>query len=65
MIYFWLNNNEWFVEQVSLAVVADEIGTPCYVYSKAALLNSWHAFDKAFVHYPHQIFGNIKYFCTT
>ena len=60
MIYFWLNNNEWFVEQVSLAVVADEIGTPCYVYSKAALLNSWHAFDKAFVHYPHQINYAVK-----
>jgi len=38
VIYFWLNNNEWFVEQVSLAAIAKELGTPCYVYSKAALL---------------------------
>ncbi|MGD0465157.1 MAG: diaminopimelate decarboxylase [Gammaproteobacteria bacterium] len=60
MIYFWLNNNEWFVEQVSLAAIAKELGTPCYVYSKAALLNSWYAFNKAFVHYPHQINYAVK-----
>jgi diaminopimelate decarboxylase len=60
VIYFWLNNNEWFVEQVSLAAIAKELGTPCYVYSKAALLNSWYAFNKAFVHYPHQINYAVK-----
>ena len=60
MNYFWLNNNEWFVEQVSLATIAKEVGTPCYVYSKTALLENWYAFDKAFNNYPHQINYAVK-----
>ncbi len=35
------------IEQVSLSAIATEYGTPCYVYSKAALLAAWHEFRDA------------------
>lgn len=35
-------------EGVSLAHVAQEHGTPSYVYSKAAICNAWNEFDQAF-----------------
>ncbi len=60
MDYFKLNNYEWFAEDVSLCTIAKEVGTPCYVYSRAALENKWHAFDKAFNNYPHQINYAVK-----
>ncbi len=60
MDYFRHNNQEWFVEQISLAVIAKEFGTPCYVYSKAALINNWNAFDEAFKKEPHQIHYAVK-----
>jgi len=60
MDYFKFNHNEWFVENVPLSTIAKEIGTPCYVYSRAILENQWHVFNKAFNHYPHQINYAVK-----
>jgi len=60
MDYFRHNNQEWFIEDVPLNLIAKQFGTPCYVYSKAALVNTWRAFDKAFKDYPHQIHYAIK-----
>ena len=39
MDYFRHNNQEWFIEDVPLNLIAKQFGTPCYVYSKAALVN--------------------------
>ena len=39
MDYFRLNNNEWFIEKAPLKIIAKKVGTPCYVYSRAALTN--------------------------
>jgi diaminopimelate decarboxylase len=41
-------DNQLFVENVSLARIAAEYGTPCYVYSKAALVKSYTGFASAF-----------------
>lgn len=60
MNYFKHNNKEWFVESVSLNTIAHKIGTPCYVYSKAALINAWYSFEQAFNNYPHQINYAVK-----
>jgi diaminopimelate decarboxylase len=39
------NNTSGFqVEQVSLASIAEEFGTPCYVYSQAAIEAAWREF---------------------
>ena len=35
------------VEQVSLADIAGQFGTPCYVYSQAALIAAWQEFTTA------------------
>jgi diaminopimelate decarboxylase len=47
-------------EGVSLATLADAVGTPAYVYSKAALLESYAAYDAAFKDVPHVICYAIK-----
>ena len=36
--YFPVINNELHVEGVPLHTIAEQFGTPCYVYSKAALV---------------------------
>ncbi len=43
-----------------LETIAKEIGTPCYVYSRAILEQNWQAFDQAFGTYPHQVNFAVK-----
>lgn len=47
-------------EDVPLADIAAEFGTPCYVYSRATLERHWHAFDRAFADRPHQVCYAVK-----
>lgn len=47
-------------EGVPLATLADDVGTPAYVYSKASLLESYGAYDTAFKDVPHVICYAIK-----
>ncbi len=42
------NQGELMYEGVSLTLLAQVHGTPCYVYSKAAICNAWQEFDEAF-----------------
>ncbi len=49
-----------FAEGVDLARVADEVGTPCYVYSVEALTSRYRALDAAFEGVPHTICYAIK-----
>ena len=44
---FSVKNNEWFVEDVSLSSVAEQFGTPCYVYSHHALTRAFMAYEAA------------------
>jgi diaminopimelate decarboxylase len=44
-----------YLEDVPLADIAKRHGTPCYVYSSAAILDNFHAYEKAFAGVPHQI----------
>jgi diaminopimelate decarboxylase len=39
-----LNNGTLCIEAVSLEVLAQQFGTPCYVYSRAALEGAWNEF---------------------
>jgi diaminopimelate decarboxylase len=43
------------VEGVSLSHVARQFGTPCYVYSRAAISSAFQAYDLAFGDRPHLI----------
>ncbi|MDE2366104.1 MAG: diaminopimelate decarboxylase [Betaproteobacteria bacterium] len=47
-------------ESVPLDRVAQEIGTPCYVYSRAALIGAYEAFDAAFAGRDHLICYAVK-----
>ena len=49
-----------WIERVCLTDIAASVGTPCYVYSRAALERHWLAFDAAFGDYPHQICYAVK-----
>lgn len=53
-------NNHLYIEDVSLKEIADQFGTPCYIYSRAALEKNWHAFDDAFSQMPHKICYAVK-----
>ncbi|MGL5291966.1 MAG: diaminopimelate decarboxylase [Vibrionaceae bacterium] len=60
MDYFALNNGTLYGEQVSLEALALQYQTPLYVYSRAALENSWRAFAKAFAFRRHLICFAVK-----
>ena len=47
-------------EQVPLARIAAQFGTPCYVYSRAALTAAWRDFDAAFAGRDHLLCYAVK-----
>ncbi len=44
-----------FAEEVALSQIAARFGTPCFVYSRAALEQAWRRYDEAFGNRPHLI----------
>ena len=53
MNHFVSKNGELFCEQVAVADIAKEVGTPFYLYSKATLSRHFQAFDSAFAGIDH------------
>lgn len=53
-------NNELYVENVRLQSLAEEYGTPLYVYSRHAIEQNWRSYDKAFGDTPHRICYAVK-----
>ena len=49
-----------WVEGVSLAEIAARYGTPCFVYSRAALEGAFLEYDKAFAGIPHLVCYALK-----
>lgn len=60
MIHFDYRNGELHAEAVPLARVAERYGTPCYVYSRAALTETYRAFDAAFSGRDHLVCYAVK-----
>ncbi|WP_439287350.1 diaminopimelate decarboxylase [Lonepinella sp. BR2357] len=60
MDHFQYKNDLLFVEDLAVTALAEQFGTPLYVYSKATLERHWHAFDKAFGEHPHLICFAVK-----
>jgi diaminopimelate decarboxylase len=50
---FQYREGELYCEDVPLARIAKEIGTPCYVYSHHTLVRHFRAYDSAFQNIPH------------
>ncbi|HEC11946.1 MAG TPA: diaminopimelate decarboxylase [Acidiferrobacteraceae bacterium] len=55
MDHFTYRDGRLYVEDVPLSHVAEQVGTPCYVYSRATLERHWHAFDRAFLGLDHLV----------
>ena len=55
MIPFRLIDGELHAESVPLSAITREVGTPCYVYSKAALTRAFQSFQGALGDRPHLI----------
>lgn len=60
MTLFAYRGAELHAEKVPLAAIAAEHGTPCYVYSRAALTGAFNAFDAAFAARPHLVCYAVK-----
>ena len=60
MNHFDYRNGELHVEQVALSQVAERYGTPCYVYSRAGITETYRAFDAAFGACDHLICYAVK-----
>ncbi|BDX04934.1 diaminopimelate decarboxylase [Planctobacterium marinum] len=60
MDFFQYQNEQLHAEQVAVADIASEFGTPCYVYSRATIERHWQAFDKAAGQQPHLICYAVK-----
>ncbi|EKF9455728.1 diaminopimelate decarboxylase [Vibrio cholerae] len=61
MDYFnYQEDGQLWAEQVPLADLANQYGTPLYIYSRATLERHWHAFDKSVGDYPHLICYAVK-----
>jgi diaminopimelate decarboxylase len=52
---FSLRSGELFAENVALSKIARQFGTPCFVYSRAALEQAFRDYDQAFGQRPHLI----------
>ena len=60
MEHFSYKDNNLLVEDASVAWVAEKYGTPCFIYSKAALEQNYHAYEKAFEDHSHLICYAVK-----
>jgi diaminopimelate decarboxylase len=49
-----------YLEDVALADIARREGTPSYVYSRAAILDRFQAYERAFEHIPHTVCYAVK-----
>jgi diaminopimelate decarboxylase len=57
---FDYRNGRLHAEGVDLAALAEEVGTPCYVYSRAAIEAAWRAYDDALVDREHLVCYALK-----
>src|SRR5206468_8950909 len=60
MHYFQYQAGELYCEEVPLARIAADMGTPVYVYSERTLERHVHVFDEAFQSVPHLICYAVK-----
>jgi diaminopimelate decarboxylase len=57
---FARRDGQLHVEEVPLARIADEVGTPAFVYSAGALVAAYDELDAAFASVPHSICYSVK-----
>ncbi len=60
MDHFGYRQDRLYAEEVPLSTIAERVGTPCYVYSRATLERHYRVFDEAFGDWPHHICFAVK-----
>lgn len=60
MDHFGYRQDQLYAEEIPLATIAERVGTPCYVYSRATLERHYRVFDDAFGDWPHHICFAVK-----
>ncbi|MCE5336248.1 MAG: diaminopimelate decarboxylase [Desulfobacteraceae bacterium] len=60
MHHFQYRGDELYCEDVPVRRIAEEAGTPCYIYSKATLCHHFRVFDSAFKDVPHLTCYSVK-----
>ena len=60
MDFFQYKNNQLMAENLPVKQLAEQFGTPLYVYSRATLERHWHAFNNAFGEHPHLVCFAVK-----
>jgi len=60
MDYFEYRQQALYAEDVPVRQIAEQHGTPCYIYSRATLERHWHAFDRALAGHPHLVCYAVK-----
>ena len=60
MDFFQYKKNQLMAENLPVKQLAEQFGTPLYIYSKATLERHWHAFDNAFGEHPHLVCFAVK-----
>jgi len=54
------STNSLYCEQVPLADIAQQAGTPCYVYSSQTILENFRAYDESLDDLPHSVCYAVK-----
>ncbi|KJV07364.1 diaminopimelate decarboxylase [Methylocucumis oryzae] len=57
---FTYQANKLYVENIAVETLVERYGSPCYIYSKTALMQRFQAFDQAFGARPHLICYAVK-----
>lgn len=60
MDHFEYRDGELYAEDVAVSRIAEQYGTPSYIYSRATLERHWKAFDQALGDHPHLICYAVK-----
>jgi diaminopimelate decarboxylase len=60
MHHFQFREDELYCEDVPVRLIAEKVGTPCYIYSQATLAHHFTVFDSAFADVPHLICYSVK-----
>jgi len=60
MHHFHYRGDDLYCEEVPIARIASEVGTPAYIYSHATLTRHFQIFDRAFAAVPHLVCFALK-----
>jgi diaminopimelate decarboxylase len=60
MDYFEFRDGQLFAEDVAVSDLAQQYGSPCYIYSRATLERHWRAFDDALAGQNHLVCYAVK-----